>query len=95
MNTPDPRSATPAPEEVQRAELARAADEAYQARADLDRQDLLTIKHAPALIEQLRGLAGPDESICGRVRFGAEMALVALCERIGRACRRDQPVPGA
>jgi len=76
----------PSPESV------AEADASYQASADLDRQDLLLLKQAPSLIEQLRGLAGPDEAISQRVRFGAEQSLIALSERIGRACRRDLPL---
>ena len=71
-------------------QAAIQADEVAQACADLDRQDILFLKCLPDLLPELyRTSRGTDNQ---RQQFAARRALTAICERIGRICRRDVPV---
>jgi hypothetical protein len=78
------------PELTARSEL----NDVLEACADLDRQDILLLKSLSGLIGELRWLAaeGADGH---RETAAAQHALTAICERIGRICRRDVPVDQA
>ena len=77
------------PELTARSEL----NDVLEACADLDRQDLLLLKALTGLLPELRELAsGPWEL---RETVAAWKAIVAVCERVGRICRRDVPVDQA
>lgn len=61
--------------------------EAIAAVLDLDRQDVLLVKSLPELTQHLRDMTCDDNE--RRVIFAANRALVAICERVARAMRRD------
>jgi hypothetical protein len=53
-------------------------------------EDRLTLKVGNYLLQELRQVL-EVEGLSDRVRFAAELALIAACERAGRAMRRDLP----
>ena len=83
----DPEEITP--EMTARSEL----NDVLEACADLDRQDILLLKALPALVTELRFVT--EEPADPRAQHAARCALLAVCERVGRICRRDLPVDQA
>jgi hypothetical protein len=75
------------------AEVAEAIAEDLAAVVDLDRQDILILRTLDDVVNKLRDMTTEGES--NRVRFGAERALLAVAERVGRIMRRDLPVDKA
>jgi hypothetical protein len=86
-------SEDPDPDPSAEEQEAFEADEEAQAVADLDLQDARLLKLLPTLLEQMSWLNGETE--VERLRFAANCALIAICERIGRLCRRDLPADQA
>lgn len=62
-------------------------DAVYQATADLDRQDILFLRHAPAALAELRSL----EDVSDAVTRARDKAMIAIYDRLRRAVRRDIP----
>jgi hypothetical protein len=92
---PDP----PVMDEPGEVSLADQADRAAQAAADLDRIDVLMVKHLPCVLEELRLMDSSNEMSMRdpsvRVLHARDMAYIALCERLGRVARRDLPADQA
>lgn len=78
---------TPTPEKIE------ASDEAYQAAADLDRNDARVLKFAPDLLEELRLLDAPGESgsqnISDPVLKSRDRLYRNTCDRLSRIMGRD------
>ena len=78
------------------ADVALAAEQIAEDLAaviDVDRQDILILKTLKPVFGDIRQCTCAEES--PRVRFAADMALVAICERVQRMMRRDLPADRA
>ena len=85
---------TPAPETAPDPDPgcdAADADADAQAALDLDRQDILLLRHLPQILAELRAVEDPAD----RVRWAIDRAQIAVCERICRLARRDLPADRA
>ena len=74
---------------AQVAETAEQIAEDIAAVIDLDTQDRLLLKTLEPVMGELRQCTCADES--PRVRFAADMALIAICDRVRRIMGRDLP----
>jgi hypothetical protein len=72
------------------AEDAEQIAEDLAAVVDVVPQDVLILKSLEPVLGEIRQCTCPDES--PRVRYAADQAVVAICERVGRIMRRDLPV---
>ena len=63
----------------------QADDDAGQAAADLDRQDIRLLRYLPPVLAELRAIEDPD----ARVRYEIGRTQIAILERLRQIARRD------